>query len=412
YKPQPTTNNSIAYNPPPTTNSSIAYKHLKYDYIIAGGGCAGLSMAWHLLHYGPKDKKTLFIDPDLSPSNTKTWCFWGMDEIPFVQLVYKTWNSMAIEANGVILDGALKKSPYHCIREVDYKKHILDVLQKSESIDLLEARVKEIHPSREPGVITDNGSFKCDYAFQSCFHNKDIYAQSRFKLKQHFVGWEIKTNKNCFGPEKITLMDFNTSQKEGVTFFYTLPFSKRHAIVEYTLFTEHLLDKQDYERALKNYMRDKLNLADHEYELMRSEQGCIPMVEKAFRPGFGENVMNLGAAGGITKPSTGYTFTRTQQQCRQIAESLRKKGKPEVRNPSSFRFRVYDIMLLQIIRDHPNDAAEAFYRLFRDNDFETLLQFLDEKTNLSQELGIFTTVPYYPFLRALYKTKGLILRGA
>ena len=36
---------------------------LQYDYIIAGAGCAGLSLAMHIIHSGKlQDKKVLIID--------------------------------------------------------------------------------------------------------------------------------------------------------------------------------------------------------------------------------------------------------------------------------------------------------------------------------------------------------------
>lgn len=369
-------------------------------------------MAWHLLRYGPKDKKTLLVDSDLSPSNTRTWCYWSKDEIPFNDLIYKSWNRMAVGAKGSLLEGVLQDFPYHCIRESDYKEHILEALKKSNSIELLESRIKKIEPSNEPVVTTDDGLFKSDYIFQSCYQNPDSYTSSKFKLKQHFFGLEIETDKDCFDPGIITLMDFNIPQKNGVTFFYTLPFDKRHAIVEFTLFSESLIEKQEYEEALSNYLQDKFGLKTDNYKTIRTENGIIPMVERAYKPYYGEKVLNLGIPGGVTKPSTGYTFTRIQHQCRQIAESLAKKGKPQVKKPSSYRYRVYDILLLQIIQNHPNDAIDVFYHLFRGNDFDSLLHFLDEKTNFIQEFGIFTTVPYHPFLRAIYKTKGLIISGA
>ncbi|MEX0780768.1 MAG: lycopene cyclase family protein [Balneolales bacterium] len=379
---------------------------------MAGGGCSGLSMAWHLLHYGPVGKKILLIDPDLSPSNNKTWCFWTNGDVPFVDLAFKTWKKMEVKAYGHTVDGTLMKFPYYCLREGDYKAYIMDMLKNSESIDLLESKVMKILPSGKPEVITGKGSFTSEYVFQSCYQNPDAYLNSKFKLKQHFVGWEINTAKSCFDPGKVTFMDFETSQNKGVTFFYTLPFNEQHALIEYTLFTDNVLEIKDYEQALRKYIRDELELKEEEYEVIRSEQGCIPMLDGSFNPCYGENVINLGTAAGLTKSSTGYTFTRIQKQCRQIADSLSSTGKPAFGNPSSFRFRIYDLMLLQIIRHHPENAVKAFYRLFRNNDFDSLLQFLDEKSSCREELRIFSTVPYYPFLRAFYKVKGLIMRGA
>ncbi|MEX2641401.1 MAG: lycopene cyclase family protein [Balneolales bacterium] len=381
---------------------------MKYDYIIAGGGCAGLSMAWHLLHYGPQHCNILLIEPDPSPAHSKTWCFWTRDEMPFAHLACKTWRRMAFEAFGRRFEGALDQYPYRCIRETDYRHHILDEIRQCPRIDILASAVTEITGAGQPAAVTESGTYKADYIFQSCFGDE----RSGLSLKQHFTGWEIRTQRDCLDPEQLTLMDFNTSQKKGLTFFYTLPFSARHGLVEYTLFSEHLLEKQEYERALEMHIRDRLGIMDDEYEIIRSEHGCIPMAGRTRPPDFGERVITLGTAGGLTKPSTGYAFTRIHKQCRQIADSLTAGAIPCFDAPSAYRFRIYDILLLQIIRSHPEDAIQVFHRLFTKNGFDAMLQFLDEKTGLAQELGMFTTVPCIPFLRAIYTSRRLILTGA
>ena len=49
----------------------------QYDYIIAGAGCAGLSLAVHMIHSGKfSDKKILIVDKDDKQKNDRTWCFW------------------------------------------------------------------------------------------------------------------------------------------------------------------------------------------------------------------------------------------------------------------------------------------------------------------------------------------------
>ena len=48
-----------------------------YDYIIAGGGCAGLSLAWQLLHSPLRDRTILIVDRDDKDQNDRTWAFWS-----------------------------------------------------------------------------------------------------------------------------------------------------------------------------------------------------------------------------------------------------------------------------------------------------------------------------------------------
>ena len=44
-------------------------------------------------------------------------------------------------------------------------------------------------------------------------------------------------------------MDFSVPQKGNTRFMYVLPISATEALVEYTLFSEHLLEKTAYEEA-------------------------------------------------------------------------------------------------------------------------------------------------------------------
>ncbi len=59
-----------------------------YDYIITGMGCAGLSLAVHLLRKGCLDgKKLLLIDREKKERNDRTWCFWETSPGPFEDVV-------------------------------------------------------------------------------------------------------------------------------------------------------------------------------------------------------------------------------------------------------------------------------------------------------------------------------------
>ena len=49
----------------------------EFDYIIVGGGCAGLSLAYELEINGKLKGKTLaIIEPRTDYKKDKTWSFW------------------------------------------------------------------------------------------------------------------------------------------------------------------------------------------------------------------------------------------------------------------------------------------------------------------------------------------------
>jgi len=56
----------------------------KYDYILAGGGCAGLSLVYHLLESRLKDSQILIIDPSQGEIPNKTGAIGARRHFPFI----------------------------------------------------------------------------------------------------------------------------------------------------------------------------------------------------------------------------------------------------------------------------------------------------------------------------------------
>ena len=74
---------------------------------------------------------------------------------------------------------------------------------------------------------------------------------------QHFSGVEIETDKIFLMIEIFNLMDFDCDQRNSVHFFYTLPFTKRTALVETTWISELMMKNlKDYDEQIDNYLRN------------------------------------------------------------------------------------------------------------------------------------------------------------
>ena len=62
----------------------------EFDYIIRGGGCAGLSLAYELETYDKLKNKTLaIIEPRDEYKRDKTWSFWKVFSHNFEDCVKK-----------------------------------------------------------------------------------------------------------------------------------------------------------------------------------------------------------------------------------------------------------------------------------------------------------------------------------
>lgn len=376
----------------------------QYDYIIAGAGAAGLSLAWHMLQSPLSEKKVLIIDTDFSPSNDKTWCFWDDNPPPYSDIIYQSWHNAEVSIFGELHQKSLHDYTYYCLRSIDFQQKVMDGISLHPNFSQLEATISELFSKDQKAELhTEQGdSFEADYIFQSCkdpWENKSDKPQ--YPLIQHFLGWEIDTQTPVFDDTTFTLMDFDHGFEDGVAFIYLLPWSQTSGLVEYTIFSDHLMPKDFYKEKISLYLSNRHGLKPIEYKIERTEFGKIPMQDRPHLPWYSPNILNIGTVGGVTKPSTGYTFRRIQKQANNIVRDLLSYGKPRPQNPSLKRYQAYDLWLLQIIHQYPKDGLRVFHHLFKNNSVDDVLRFLAEESTLKQDLKIMNSVPYWPFIRAI-----------
>jgi len=374
----------------------------KYDIIIAGGGMSGLSLAWYLAKGGYKGE-VLIVDSTFAPINEKTWCFWTKEIPPFKEIVYRSWNKAFFSALDLNAFLYLKDYSYHAIRSGDFKEYILTELKKYSNFDLLEEDILDVSSNSKKAVLVtkNSDSYLANNIFQSVF--KPNWKEPKYPLIQHFLGFEIKTEHPAFDPATFTIMDFDDSFSEGAAFMYVLPFSHNEALLEFTVFSESVLEKEVYQDKIETYMMDKFGLHNSEYSVTRTEYGEIPMQDLDYQPTYEKNIYNLGTMGGLTKPSTGYTFLRTQEYTKQLADSIIAGNTPLMPTRSKFRYRYYDLLLLHILSNSTEDSLKVFRDLFKKNQFDNVLGFLSEDSNFLQDLKIMSSVPYLPFFKAIGK---------
>lgn len=377
----------------------------KYDIIIAGGGLAGLSLAWYLAKGGYKGE-VLVVDSVFAPTNDKTWCFWTNKEPPFRDIIFKKWKKTWVSVLEYSTFRYLNEYSYYCIRSGDFREYVLRELTKRKNFDLLEENILDFSSHKKKAVLLTKGgdSYIADYIFQSVMKPKDLDEdQIKYPLKQHFLGWEIETLEPAFDPETFTIMDFDSDFRPGVGFMYVLPYTHQKALLEFTVFSEETLKKKEYKKRIKHYLYHNFGLDKEHYEIKRKEYGEIPMEDRPHIPYYQNNVINLGSVAGQTKPSTGYTFTRIQDYTQSLAQNLIQGFDPLPPQQSKFKYRYYDLLLLHILSNSTEDSLRIFQSLFKKNNFDEIFRFLGEETNFKQDLKIMSSVPYMPFFKAIWK---------
>lgn len=374
-----------------------------YDYIIAGGGCAGLSLVHRLLDGPLSEQRILIIDEAEKQGNDRTWCFWADDRAPFRELIAQSWPILSFADEQGEISGPLHQAPYHLIRSEDFYRHILDRIDKHPNVHWTKSRVTRLEELENGArVYAGDRTFEARWVFNSCIRPNAAKRGQHF-LWQHFEGWWVRTAQPTFDPSSAMLMDFRTPQKNDTRFFYVLPVSPTEALIEYTVFSKDLLEPMEYRAAISDYCEQVLHLDD--YTVFEEERGAIPMSDAPPNYRYSEHIVNVGTIGGAVKPSTGYAFLNIQEQAQQIAAQLAKGKRPDSRLSRPSKFRFYDILLLHILQYRGERGQEVFSRLFHHNRMHRILRFLSEKTGIWQELRIFASLPILLFLWALISTR-------
>lgn len=380
----------------------------QYDYIIAGSGCAGLSLLYRILK-DPilKDKKILLLDKSEKNINDRTWCYWEKGAGLFEEVVMHEWKTLAFLSDDFTNQFELKDYRYKMIQGLDFYDFVLKFASSFENVTFKYESILQIQTEGDLALVkTDEALYKAQHVFNSTnlFHPE---INTNNSLLQHFQGWVIETENPVFNPEIGTLMDFRLSQKNGATFMYVLPTSTTQALVEYTLFSPNVLQKEAYEAELKNYIRETLKIEN--YQITHTEYGVIPMSLAKFsrNPNEQKRIINIGTAGGYTKASSGYTFQFIQKNTQDIVAKLRLGEDPNpVMNFREKMFEWYDRTLLEVLISKRLEGKVVFATMFKKLSPEMILRFLGNESTLLEEFKIIKSLPIPPFLISGIKQLG------
>jgi lycopene beta-cyclase len=373
---------------------------LHADYVIAGAGASGLLLADAILREPAlNDKTLLLLDRAPKTTNDRTWCFWERGDNPLEDVIHRRWSKLGVFGDGVARVFDPVPYRYKMLRGIDFYQHMDARVGDASRVTRLYGQISDLRQGADSASVTIDGrTLTGRFVFNSLPPPLPDGAQHH-NLLQHFMGWVIETEDDRFDPDVATLMDFRIAQPDGTRFVYVLPLDARRALVEFTVFSGALLERAEYVRALRDYIEGTLKI--DEFRIAHDEFGVIPMTDAPYPRG-GGSVMNIGTAGGATKPSTGYTFLRAQRQARKIAAQLAATGDPFYAEPiAERRFKVFDSTLLNVLDKNRQGGAAVFANLFEHNPPALIFKFLDEDTTLAEDLRVMASVDIPVFTKAL-----------
>ena len=305
--------------------------------------------------------------------------FWNMNGLEMaVESSRASWSKWAIITNTGKSVLHSDKHAYHIMHKANYIQNCRDKATQ-EGVEFIE----------EKSMTTTESS--------QTFDSRPPRA-SKNAMLQHFLGQEVEVDKPVFDSSTAILMDFRVDQSEGMHFIYLLPYSPTQALVESTLFSTTVLDREYYVNTINDYLADHYGASVH--NIIHEEQGVIPMGTLSPHD---ENIPGLGANAGAIRPASGYTFVFIHQQIQRAIESS-KQGKPlRFKRPHKAIDVWMDAVLLTVLRNWPQQGPKLFGRMASSLSGDEFVRFMSGQANWRLRLKVIMAMPKLPFIKGVSK---------
>ncbi len=348
-----------------------------FDYVILGGGCAGLSLAYELDVNGRLANKTLaIVEPRESYSRDKTWSFWKVEPHHHGDCVVGEWSRFRVSS------GTSE-------RLIDCPETPYQTIDSGLFYDKIRRRLNQ-----NPGVSFLRSADQLNLSASLVFNSVPPALDPESKTFQHFKGWEVQTADDVFEPGMVDLMDFDCEQRGQVHFFYVLPFSKNRALIETTWLGPLAVGSDDYDRQLSRYLRSRFDVEHH--DVVFEEQGAIPLFELDAPQR--ANWVNIGGVGGMTRLSTGYAFLNIQRHSRFLSDNIHRLNASNAFSICK-RYQKLDRIFLRVLDRHPALMPSVFTDFFAGKP-SNAISFLSGRGSFGGDLATIWQMPKLPFLRA------------
>lgn len=372
-----------------------------FDYAIIGRGAAGLQLAM-AMQADPffSNKKILLLDRATKNIGDKRWCFWEEGAGQWDQLISYQWTLGQFYTASQNIPLHLLPYRYKMLKSEDYYRHAESRLRGHPSFSWIDDEVLHISESANAAIVTTaQTTYRASLCFDSRIH-PDFYkaTDDAIRILQHFRGYSVVFDAPVFDPSSMVLMDFRAGRAEETSFMYVLPTSPHAALVEYTLFTDTLLEERDYCAEIEAYIARYISTAP--YRIVEQEAGVIPMTNFPFHRYSSAHIVKIGTAGSWVRPSTGYSFKNTEQYVRQMIANI-KAGKNPQDSLFKKKYHYFDTLLLHVLKYDNRIGPRLFEEMYARNPIQRIFRFLDGKTRWTEDLAIMWSFNPLPFIKAI-----------
>ena len=375
----------------------------KFDFIIVGGGLSGLHLSYCFLNDNYfKDYSFLIIDKEKSKKEDNFFSFWEAGNGKWDKILKQKWNKADFYSSTgkVVMD--FSEYNYKTLSSSKFEEYVKRKIKKKKNFKFINDTVLKIREDKNKLVVVGN---KKNYQAKHIFDSRlPVGVHEEIKkytyLKQHFLGWVIKTDEKKFNKKSFVFMDYRIRDKNHTAFTYVLPFKKNEALIEHTYFSKDECDREVYEEYIREYLSKYYNTIN--YKIIKLEYGVIPMTSYPFYKESTKNITKIGTAGGWVKPSTGYSFKSCEKYSLKILKNIKEGKKIGIIPEKKYYF--LDKILLGVLSQYNHLGETVFYKMIKRNPTKRVLEFLNEESKLSDILKIIISMRSIYFVRVFIKS--------
>jgi lycopene beta-cyclase len=358
------------------------------DIAIIGGGSAGITLASKL-----HNCSAVVIEPRTPAERDCSWALWAdsHQEKKFASATKGSWMRWRLIDHHSEVRHSSDRYCYTSLSSTLYTKQCESNLTKG--VDLIRAAAQDIVAIGNGGSFTAAGQH---YKAAQLYDSRPPKI-AEHGLKQHFLGWEIRTASAISEPDIATLMDFRVDQSRGLHFMYVLPFSDRTLLIESTMISNDLQTKDWYRQAIIQWLQE------HNIEIeenLGEEYGVIPMY--SVEP-LNTDIASIGAASGAVRLSSGYAFSTIQAQISKLARgiSLGKYAVPAAISPSIIRM---DKIFNRVLMAQPELGVTMMMRTAEALDANGFARFMLGTATPIDWVKVIMAMPKIPFLKQVFQS--------
>jgi len=376
------------------------------DVLIIGAGAAGLSLLLELDNI--RDHHSVkVLERNLMPTDDRIWSFWQPKQsghkdrlAHYLQsIVAKQWDTWCLST----------PDKSYAMSDCDYRYCSISAKAFSELALRTTAKntLREIRYNTEViSIDTCDEQFLVSTAHQTFLAKQVIDTRPPPIMKQHdglvqcFYGEEISVDIDTFDISSVQLMKHLKASTLGIEFVYILPFSARHALIEFTCFSLHSIDTEVLRQGLHDFIDNFVQQQPR--RVLRIEHAILPMYNIKATNVSQPNYTYAGIAGGAMRASTGYSFLNCQRWARVSAIKINAQHALPKVPPINAMYRYMDHIMLTVLNDDISVGIAIFEQIFKKVKPDSFARFMTERANLFDLIAVIWAMPKRTFIRAVF----------